>query len=58
MELRERDTVLGRIAPDAPAQYPEEWPDFAARAGDALGDRIFHAVDDLIEDREPSILTV
>lgn len=52
VELRERNRVLGRIVPDQPEpQPPAEWPDFEARAKAIFGDRVFTAVDDLIEER-------
>ena len=52
VELRERDTVIARIVPE-PAQGhgPVQYPDFAARANAIFGDRIFHAVEDLIRER-------
>jgi antitoxin (DNA-binding transcriptional repressor) of toxin-antitoxin stability system len=51
VELRERNSVLGRIVPEMPAARPAEWPDFAARLKSIYGDRILPAVDDLIEER-------
>jgi hypothetical protein len=51
VELRERNCVLGRIVPEAPAAKPVEWPDFAARRRAIFGDQVLTAVDDLIEER-------
>lgn len=54
VELRERNTVLGRILPDRPAAErtaARELPDFEARARAIFGDRIIPAVDLLIEER-------
>jgi hypothetical protein len=52
VELRERDKVIARIVPE-PAQGhgPVKYPDFAARAKAIFGDRILHAVEDLIRER-------
>ena len=52
VELRERNTVLGRIIPESPRIQPVEWPDFEARARKIFGDRVIPAVEMLIEDRE------
>jgi hypothetical protein len=54
VELRERDTVLGRIVPEETVKAPVEWPDFGARRRKIFGDRVLNAVDDLIADRESS----
>ena len=51
VELRERDTVLGRIVPEKSVAKPVEWPDFEARAREIFGDRIIPAVEILIEER-------
>jgi antitoxin (DNA-binding transcriptional repressor) of toxin-antitoxin stability system len=52
VELRERNRVLGKIVPEAPeVRQPVEWPDFEARTKAIFGDRVFTAVDDLIEER-------
>ena len=51
VELRERNRVLGTIVPAKPTARPEDWPDFEARLKEIYGDRIFPAVDDLIEER-------
>jgi antitoxin (DNA-binding transcriptional repressor) of toxin-antitoxin stability system len=50
VELRERDKVIARIVPEA-KEKPVKWPDFAARAKEIFGDRVFTVVDDLIKDR-------
>jgi len=52
VELRERDKVIARIVPE-PAQGhgPVLYPDFAGRAKAIFGDRILHAVEDLIRER-------
>jgi antitoxin (DNA-binding transcriptional repressor) of toxin-antitoxin stability system len=54
VELRERNTVLGKIVPEQPAAKPVEWPDFEARTRAIFGDRVIPAVQTLIEDRENS----
>jgi len=54
IELRERNTVLGKIVPEQPVAKPVEWPDFEARAREIFGDRVIPAVETLIEDRENS----
>jgi len=54
IELRERNTVLGRIVPEKPFAQPDEWPDFAARRKQIFGDRILPGADLLIEERERS----
>jgi hypothetical protein len=51
VELRERDKVIARIVPEIPEEKPVKWPDFAARAKEIFGDRVFTVVDDLIKDR-------
>lgn len=51
VELRERDRVLGRIVPDAPATDAPR-PDFAARRRHIFGDRVVPMVDILLEERE------
>jgi len=40
IELRERNTVLGKIVPEQPVAKPVEWPDFEARAREIFGDRV------------------
>jgi antitoxin (DNA-binding transcriptional repressor) of toxin-antitoxin stability system len=50
VELRERDKVIARIVPEQ-KEKPVKWPDFAARAKEIFGDRVFNVVDDLIKDR-------
>ena len=52
VELRERNRVLGKIVPEKPVARPVEWPDFETRANVIFGDRVFPAVEDLIEMRE------
>jgi hypothetical protein len=52
IELRDRNRVIGRIVPEAPAPKEVVWPDFAARLKDHFGDQVFNVVDDLIKDRE------
>jgi hypothetical protein len=54
VELRERNSVLGRIVPETPVAKPVEWPDFEARAREIFGDRILPGADLLIEEREQS----
>jgi antitoxin (DNA-binding transcriptional repressor) of toxin-antitoxin stability system len=54
VELRERDRVLAKIVPERPDDRPREWPDFEARLKEMWGDRVFPAVDTLLEDRENS----
>ena len=52
VELRERNRVLGRIVPDQPEpKRPTVWPDFEARRKAIFGDRVFTAVEDMIEER-------
>ena len=52
VELRERDRVIARIVPESnqPAT-PVQWPDFATRAKEILGDRILPGADIVIEER-------
>lgn len=49
--LRERDRVIARIVPEQQAQRPVKYPDFAARAGEILGDRVLPGADIVIEER-------
>jgi antitoxin (DNA-binding transcriptional repressor) of toxin-antitoxin stability system len=52
VELRERNRVLGQIVPDREEpKQPAEWPDFEARRKAIFGDRVLHAVEDLIAER-------
>ena len=52
VELRDRSTVIGRIVPPTPEPIPAvEWPDFAARRKAIFGNRVFNAVEMLIEER-------
>jgi antitoxin (DNA-binding transcriptional repressor) of toxin-antitoxin stability system len=53
VELRERDTVLGRIVPEAPGKPAVEWPDAAARRKRIFGDRVFEK-NAVLEAREDS----
>lgn len=50
VELRERNTVLGRIVPVGREAPP--LPDFRARAKALFGDRLLPGADLLIEERE------
>ena len=54
VELRERNRLIGRIVPEAPAADKRAWPDFAARRREILGDRILPGADLVIEERERS----
>lgn len=49
VELRERNKLIARIVPERQEQKPPNWPDFAARAKEILGDRILPNV--VLEDR-------
>jgi hypothetical protein len=49
--LRERNRLIGRIVPANGDQPPAEWPDFAARAREIVGDRILPGADLLIRER-------
>jgi len=51
VELRERDRVIARIVPENNQATPVQWPDFAARAKEILGDRILPGADIVIEER-------
>ena len=51
VELRERDLVIARILPAKQEQAAVQWPDFAARAKEILGDRILPGGDIVIEER-------
>jgi hypothetical protein len=51
VELRERNTILGRIIPEMPLLAPVQRPDFAARRKALFGDRTVNAVEILIEER-------
>jgi antitoxin (DNA-binding transcriptional repressor) of toxin-antitoxin stability system len=53
VELRERDTVLGRIVPEQTEKAPVEWPDFEARAKAIFGNRVFEK-NAVLEAREDS----
>jgi hypothetical protein len=52
VEVRERNTLLGRIIPESPRLESVEWPDFESRARKIFGDRVIPIVQNLIEDRE------
>jgi antitoxin (DNA-binding transcriptional repressor) of toxin-antitoxin stability system len=50
VELRERDQIIAKIVPEAQKnKTPAQWPDFAARAKEVLGDQILPNV--VLEDR-------
>ena len=50
VELRERSRLIARIVPERePTKKAVEWPDFAARAKEILGDRILPNI--ILEDR-------
>jgi antitoxin (DNA-binding transcriptional repressor) of toxin-antitoxin stability system len=49
VELRERDKLIARIVPEKNVGVPAEWPDFAARAKEVMGDRVLPNV--VLEDR-------
>jgi len=50
VELRERDKLIARIVPEKPEEKrPVQWPDFAARAKEILGDTVLPNV--VLEDR-------
>ena len=51
VELRERDKLIARIVPEKEDKPPAEWPDFAARAREVLGDRVLNSVDDFLKNR-------
>lgn len=51
VELRERDKVIARIVPEKADKPPAQWPDFAARAREILGDRVLNSVDDFLKNR-------
>lgn len=51
VELKERDRVIGRIVPENSVEPVREMPDFEARRKKIFGDRVLHAVDDLIAER-------
>ena len=51
VELRERDRLLGHVVPQESARRPEEWPDFAARAGRLFGKKVLPGADLAIEER-------
>ena len=51
VEVRERNTLLGRIVPEKPVARQEDWPDFEARLKRIYGNRVLPAVEDLIEER-------
>ncbi len=44
IELRDRNSVIGRIVPPEKPASEVEWPDFEARHRKLFGDRIFTAV--------------
>jgi len=50
IELRNRDKLIARSVPEnKPPEKPVQWPDFAARAKEILGDRVLPNV--VLEDR-------
>jgi hypothetical protein len=49
VELRERDKLIAHIVPEKSVKPPADWPDFAARAKEILGDRVLPNV--VLEDR-------
>ena len=51
VELRDRQRVIARIVPEEQPRKPRRWPDFAARQKRLFGNRIFPAVDAVIEER-------
>jgi len=51
VELRERDRVIARIVPVNGNPPAREWPDFAARAEEILGNRVLPGSDLLIKAR-------
>ena len=51
VELRERDLVIARIVPERQEPAAVQWPDFAARAKEIVGDRILPGADIVIEER-------
>jgi antitoxin (DNA-binding transcriptional repressor) of toxin-antitoxin stability system len=51
VELRERDRVIARIVPEKQEESPVQWPDFATRAKEIIGDRILPGADIVIEER-------
>ena len=51
VELRERNQVIARIVPEAPAVRPAKVPDFAARRKKIFGDRIVPGADLVISER-------
>ncbi|MBZ5658591.1 MAG: hypothetical protein LAO56_25335 [Acidobacteriia bacterium] len=51
VELRERDSVIAHIVPEKGEQAAVQWPDFAARAKEILGDRVLPGGDIVIEER-------
>ena len=53
VELRERDTLLGRIVPKEPVKQSVAWPDFEARQKKIFGDRVFDK-NAVLEPREDS----
>ena len=45
VELRERNRLIGRIVPEAPAVATRRWPDFATRRRKMFGDRLLPGAD-------------
>jgi antitoxin (DNA-binding transcriptional repressor) of toxin-antitoxin stability system len=54
VEIRNRNSVIGRIVPEKSASVPVKLPDAAARRRRIFGDRVLPGADLLIEDREKS----
>lgn len=54
VEIRNRNSVIGRIVPEKAAPGPVKLPDAAARRRRIFGDRILPGADLLIEEREKS----
>ncbi len=50
VELRERDRVIARIVQEKQEQAPVQWPDFAARAKEIIGERMLPGADIVIEE--------
>jgi antitoxin (DNA-binding transcriptional repressor) of toxin-antitoxin stability system len=51
VELCDRDQLIARIVPETEHKEPVEWPDFAARAQEIIGDRVLPGSDIVVEER-------
>lgn len=51
VELRERDSVIGRIVPQNATSPASEWPDFSALRKEIIGDRVLPGAEVVFQER-------